>query len=130
MSCNILPSDIEDSSQGIFSGLTFPTGQGLILRISIGVLALVLVLVSPEESIEIILSLSTIGLFISQISRGRRVFQSLGWSVVLLSIGLIIGGLILGGNELNSQHISAFSGDRLEAIPAVILLWLGALILG
>ena len=122
-------SNPKSSTQGFLPELNLPVGQGLTIRISIGVLVFILVLVSPLETIELILSLSTIGLFISQISRGRKPFPSIGWCVLLLSIGLLVGGILPSGGVTESMGMHSFSADRLEAVPAIILLWLGSLLL-
>ena len=84
-------SNNDTSSPNFMPDLYLPEGQGLTIRLALGLLTLVLILSSPKESIQFILSLSTLGLFISQIRRGRKPLVSLGWSVALLSIGLIIG---------------------------------------
>ncbi len=118
------PIDSEESSNKLV------VGQGGAIRFSLGLLALVLLLISPSGSIELILSLSTIGVFISQVRRGRKIFSALGWSVVLLSIGLIVGGLIVGDVHTQNYLNSPFTSDQLEAIPALLLLWGGALLLG
>ena len=109
--------------------LALPEGYGLTIRLALGMLALLLALISPKESIQIILSLSTLGLFISQVKRGRRALPSLGWSVVLLSIGLIIGGIIISGFPESTIPGSSISRDSLESLPAILLVWLGSLLL-
>ena len=109
--------------------LSLAEGYGLTIRLALGMLTLLLALISPKESIQIILSLSTLGLFISQVKRGRRALPSLGWSVVLLSIGLILGGIIISGFPESSVPATSISKESLEAIPAILLVWLGALLL-
>ena len=123
-----LPVD-NDLGSNFFPSLDLPSGQQLTIRISLGILALLLVLISPTDSIELILSLSTIGLLISQVRRGRTLIQSILWSVILLSIGLLFGNLLLGSNPSFVDHTNTFSSERLEAIPAIVLLWLGTLFL-
>ena len=112
--------------KGLFPDLSLPEGSGLTIRLLLGILSIALLLISPS-SIDLILALSTIGVFLSQIRRGRKPISSLGWSVVLLSIGLIIGGLLL---KVFAAPIELLTSDQLEAIPALFLLWLGALLLG
>ncbi|WP_269622859.1 CPP1-like family protein [Prochlorococcus marinus] len=118
-----LPNSNDNSSE---NAINLPNGSGLTIRISLGILTLVLLLVAPDQNIQFILSIATIGLFISQIKRGRRVIQSLGWSVVFLSSGLILGGLVVSGISDQSLLVSL---AKIEALPAVFLLWIGSLIL-
>jgi len=68
----------EASTSNFLPSLELPSGQELNIRISLGILAFLLVLIVPSESVELILSFSTIGLFISQSRRG-------GLSSLLLS---------------------------------------------
>ncbi len=112
-----------------FPRLDLPSGQELTIRISLGILAFLLVLIIPADSVELILSLSTIGLLISQVRRGRTLFSSILWSIILLSIGLLFGNLLLGSAHSFVDHTNTFSSERLEAIPAIVLLWLGTLFL-
>ena len=119
-----------DSSKSNFlPSLELASGQGLNIRISLGVLAFLLVLIVPSESVELILSLSIIGLFISQARRGRPIISSILWCVLLLSVGLLSGSLLLGGAQSFIDNTGSLSSDKLEAIPAVFLIWLGALFL-
>ncbi len=122
-------SKTDSSSNSFFPQLSLPEGQGLITRLVFGILAIVLLLVSPAGSAELILALSTIGLFISQIRRGRRPLASLGWSVVLLSSGLIIGGLLTASSNSQFELISTISSEQIEALPALLMIWLGTLLL-
>ena len=120
----------KESSDNVFLPyLALPEGQGLTIRISLGLLALILIFISPKENIQIILSLSTLGLFISQVRRGRKPLASLGWSVVLLSSGLILGGLLVNGSHDTTIATIPITKEQLEALPAVVLVWLGALFL-
>ena len=119
----------ESSKSNFLPSLELPTGQELNLRISLGLLALLLVLIVPSESVELILSFSTIGLFISQSRRGRPFFSSILWCILLLSIGLLSGALLLGGAQPFLDNAGSLSSDKFEAIPAVFLLWLGVIFL-
>ncbi len=111
------------------SFISIPQGEGLVIRISLGILILVLFLISPDRNIQLILSISTIGLFVSQVKRGRKLFQSLGWSVVFLSSGYILGGIIVNGLAGIDKQALILSLDKLEALPALLLLWIGSLLL-
>ena len=119
----------EVSKSNFFPNLELPSGQELNIRISLGILAFLLVLIVPSESVEFILSFSTIGLFISQSQRGRPFFSSILWCILLLSIGLLSGSLLLGGAQSFIENSGSLSSDKFEAIPAVFLLWLGVIFL-
>ena len=83
----------------------------------------------PSGSVELILALSTIGLFISQLRRGRPFFSSIVCCILCLSLGLLSGALLLGGAQSIIDNAGSLSSDKLEAIPAVFLIWLGVLFL-
>ncbi|WP_413390168.1 CPP1-like family protein [Prochlorococcus marinus] len=119
----------EVSASNFLPSLELPSGQELNIRVSFGILAFLLVLIVPSESVELILSFSTIGLFISQSRRGRPFFSSILWCILLLSIGLLSGALLLGGAQSFIDNAGSLSSDKFEAIPAVFLLWLGVIFL-
>jgi len=119
----------ETSNSNLLPGLELASGQELNIRVALGILAFLLVLIVPNESVELILSLSTIGLFISQTRRGRPFFPSILWCILLLGVGLLSGALLLGGAQSFIDNTVTLSTDRLEAIPAIFLIWLGALFL-
>ena len=119
----------EATTSNFLPSLELPSGQELNIRISLGILAFLLVLIVPSENVELILSISTIGLFLSQSRRGRPFFSSILWCVVLLSVGLLSGALLLGGAQSLMDNTGSLSSDKFEAIPAVFLLWLGVIFL-
>ena len=119
----------EASASNFLPSLELPSGQELNIRVSFGILAFLLVLIVPSESVELILSFSTIGLFISQSRRGRPFFSSILWCILLLSVGLLSGALLLGGAQSFIDNAGSLSSDKFEAIPAVFLLWLGVIFL-
>ncbi len=120
-------SSSNSQSQSLIPDIGLPEGQGLTIRLFIGLSALLLLIFSPAESVELILSLSTILLFISLIKRGIRPLQSLGWSVVSLSVGLIIGGIVQSSFGIEIAQFTNLVGDQIQAIPAIILLWICSL---
>tara|TARA_Y100001968_G_scaffold14571_1_gene11769 strand:+ start:700 stop:1383 length:684 start_codon:yes stop_codon:yes gene_type:complete len=117
------------SSSSFLPSLELPSGQELTIRISLGVLAFILILIVPTESVELILSLSTIALFLSQARRGRPFFSSIFWCIILLSIGLLSGALLLGGAQSLIDSSNTIPSDKLEALPAIFLIWLGVIFL-
>jgi len=126
---NLNLTKYEATKSNFLPSLELPSGQELNIRISLGIFAVLLVLIVPSESVELILSFSTIGLFISQSRRGRPFFSSILWCILLLCIGLLFGELLLGGAQSFIDNSGSLSSDKFEAIPAVFLLWLGVIFL-
>ncbi|GCE65511.1 molecular chaperone DnaJ [cyanobiont of Ornithocercus magnificus] len=114
------------SSTSFMPTLRLAEGKGLLIRLALGTAGLLLVLLDTG-AVELLLSLGTIGLFISQIRRGRRPLVSLGWSALLLAIGLALGGLLLQLISLPTEVL--LNPDQIEAIPALLLLLIGTLLL-
>ena len=76
--------------------------------------------------LDLLLALSTIGVFISQVKRGRGTLSSLGWTLVLLILGLVLGAVLSG---LAAQSAVPVVVEQWQALPALILLLAGALLL-
>ena len=96
-------------------------GLGLVVRLVLGVLALVLLLVSPGSG-ELVLALGLIGTFLSQVRRGRRPLPSLGWSVLGVGAGLLIGAILVTALSSTAVAQLNLSSDQIQALPAVLLL--------
>ena len=120
-------SSSDKKEQSLLPAVNIPQGQDLITRIALGILGITLILISPDESTQIILSLSTIILLISYVKGGRGIFKSLGWSVVSLSIGLIIGGIVVGGMSNLTSQLHAFTPNKIQALVAMLFIWIGSL---
>ena len=73
------------------------------------------------------LALSTIGLFISQVKRGRRPLGALGWSLALVALGLVLGAVIAA--LLATQSGLPLNPILFEALPAYLVLLAGTLLL-
>ena len=106
--------------------LSLVEGQGLVVRAVAGGLGLVLLFLAAGSA-DFVLSLATIGLFVSQIRRGRRPLPSLGWSLLLLAVGLACGAVF---SALLAPSVgSVLTPEQLQSIPALLLMWAGALLL-
>jgi len=96
-------------------------GQGLTVRLVLGGLALVLLLVSTGSS-ELVLALGLIGTFLSQVRRGRRPLPSLGWSILGVGVGLLVGAVLVTALSTTAVTQLNLSGNQIQALPAVLLL--------
>jgi len=115
------------SPAGWVPELALVEGQGLLVRAGVGVVGLLL-LMATTGTADLVLSLATIGLFVSQVRRGRRPLASLGWSFLLLAVGLAVGAVLLGAMGAGSATFPV-APDQVQAIPAFLLMLAGALLL-
>ena len=124
-------SNLPDPAQSL-SGLapqwSLVEGQGLVVRLVGGSLALLFLIFSPGSS-QLVLSLGVIGSFLSHVRRGRRALPALGWSFMTLLVGLLLGALFTALLPAEAGLPLAVQQDQLQALPAVLLLWLGSLFL-
>ena len=110
---------------GFVPDLQLVQGQGLIVRSIAGALALLLLLLAPQ-TVDLLLALSTIGVFISQVKRGRRPLGSLGWTLLLLVAGLALGAVL---SAFTDQAGLPLVVEQWQALPTLLLLLAGALLL-
>lgn len=103
-------------------GLWFPLG-------AIGGLLLVALLL-PGASQELLLSLAVIAAVVSLQSRGSKLLAAAGWSLGLLLFGLVSGGLLLSATGGPLPLGLPLSPEQIESLPAFVLLLLGALLIG
>ena len=125
---NKLP-DPSQSLSGLKPDLALVEGQGLSVRIIAGIIGVVLLVLSAG-TIQLVLALAMIGVFLSQVRRGRRPLASLGWSLLVLSIGLAAGSLLNLALSPTAFEQLALSPLQIQALPAALLLWAAALFLG
>ncbi len=115
-------------SQYSLPKITPPSFDNLPIKISVGLLFLILLFISPDSNNRLLLSISTLILTYTQIKSGKRFIGSLGWSVTFLSIGLIFGGLLETNSFIQEVSNSSLSIQKIQSIPAMILLWLGVIL--
>ena len=98
-------------------------------KLAIGILSIIIFFVTPDSYNSLILSISTLILIYSQIRSGKKFFSSLGWSIAFLSIGIIFGGLIETNSLIQEVSNSSISIDKIQNLPAIIIIWLGIIFL-
>ena len=114
------------NSAGFLPSLSLVEGQGLLVRVIAGGIGLLLLLAAPT-AVDLVLALSTIGLFISQVKRGRKPLGALGWSLALVAVGLVLGAVIAA--LFATQSGLPLNPILLEALPAYLVLLAGTLLL-
>ena len=111
---------------GFLPSFSMVQGQGLVVRLVAGGLGLLLLLAVPTGA-DLVLALATIGLVISQVKRGCRPLGSLGWSLALVALGLLVGATFSA--LLSPQVALPLSSVQLQALPAYLVLLAGSLLL-
>ena len=124
---NKLP-DPSQSLSGLKPDWALVEGQGRSVRIIAGIIGVALLVLSAS-SIQLVLALATIGAFLSQIRRGRRPLASLGWTLLVLSIGLAAGSLLNLALSPTAIEQLGINPLQIQALPAGLLLWAAALFL-
>ena len=118
-----------NSNQNTFPKISIPSFDNFLIKVSFGILFLILLLISPDSNNRLLLSISTIILTYIQIRSGKRFVSSLGWSVTFLSIGLIFGGLFETNSFIQELSNNSLSIEKIQSIPAIIMLWIGVICL-
>ena len=109
--------------------ITPPSFDNLSIKLSVGLLFLIILLISPDPYNRLLLSISTLILTYIQIKSGKRFISSLGWSVTFLSIGLIFGGLFETNSLIQEISNNSLSIQKIQSLPAMIILWIGVIFL-
>ena len=126
-----LRTNLPDPSQSLASltpQLSLVEGQGRLVRVIAGIVGLGLLLVSVA-SVQLVLALACIGVFLSQVRRGRRPLASLGWTLLALLVGLVVGSLFTTALSPTALQQLSITPAQIQALPAAVLLWLAALFL-
>ena len=126
-----LRTNLPDPSQSLASltpQWSLVEGQGRLVRVIAGIVGLGLLLVSVA-SVQLVLALACIGVFLSQVRRGRRPLASLGWTLLALLVGLVVGSLFTTALSPTALHQLSITPAQIQALPAAVLLWLAALFL-
>ena len=106
-----------------------PSSDNISIKLSLGLLFLILLLIGPDPYNRLLLSLSTLILTYVQLKSGKRFISALGWSVTFLSIGLIFGGLFETNSFIQEISSSSLSIQKIQSLPAMIILWIGVIFL-
>ena len=109
--------------------ITPPSFDNLSIKLSVGLLFLIILLISPDSYNRLLLSISTLILTYIQIKSGKKFISSLGWSVTFLSIGLIFGSLFETNSFIQEISNNSLSIQKIQSLPAMIILWIGVIFL-
>jgi len=98
------------------------------LAVAAGLLGLLLL--APARTAELVLAFATLLTTFALQRRGSRLLVAAGWSVLLLSLGLLLGGLLLSVIDPSLPLGLPLAPQQVQALPALVVLLLGALLIG
>ena len=124
-----LNNNVKKSNEYNLPQINPPSFDNIPTKLSLGLLFLILLLISPDPYNRLLLSISTLILTYVQIRSGKRFFSALGWSVTFLSIGLIFGGLFETNSFIKEISNNSLSIQKIQSFPAMLMLWLGVIFL-
>jgi len=91
---------------------------------------LAVLLLAPPTAAELVLALATLLTAVHLQRRSGRFLPAVGWSLLLLSSGLLLGGLLLSLLDPSLPLGLPLSAQQVQSLPALLLLALGALLIG
>ena len=126
---NLTKNSANNSQKFSLSNISSGSNDQLSSKLAIGLLFIIILFVSPDSYNRLLLSISTLILIYSQLRSGKKFFGSLGWSIAFLSLGLIFGGLIDTNSFIQEVSNSSISVEKIQSLPAMLILWLGIIFL-
>ena len=126
---NLSKNNISNSQNFNLSNFSEKRIDQLPTKLSLALIFLILLFLSPDSYNRLLLSISTLVLTYVQIKSGKRFLSSLGWSVTFLSIGLIFGGLIDTNTLIQEVSTNSLSQEKIQSFPAILILWIGIVFL-
>jgi len=125
-----LNNNSENKTQNFtISNISSNSIDQLPIKLAVGLLFIIILFISPDPYNRLLLSLSTLILTYVQLKSGKRFISALGWSVTFLSLGLIFGGLLETNSFIQEISNSSLSVQKIQSIPAVLILWIGIIFL-
>jgi len=94
-----------------------------------GAVLLGILLLSPTANADLVLAFATVLTVVNLQRRLGRLPPAVGWSVLLLSAGLLLGGLLVSAIDPSLPLGLPLAPPQVQSLPALVLLVLGALLI-
>ncbi len=94
-----------------------------------GAILLAILLLTPAANAELVLAFGTVLTVVNLQRRLGRLLPAVGWSVLLLSFGLLVGGLLVSAIDPSLPLGLPLAPPQVQSLPALLLLLLGALLI-
>jgi hypothetical protein len=109
--------------------LAWAQGRDLWLPLIADGVLLVLMLLVPASTPELLLALATGVTLLNLQRRNGRFLAALGWSFGLLLTGLVLGAVVVGVLNAGLPFGLPLGASQVQGLPALLLLLLGALLI-
>jgi len=90
---------------------------------------LILLFAVPAAPAELLLALATLVTVLCLQRRNGRFLQAVGWSFALLTVGLVLGGLLLAAINPALPLGLPIGSIQVQSLPALLLLLLGSMLI-
>ncbi|MEB3326385.1 MAG: CPP1-like family protein [Synechococcus sp.] len=111
-------------------GLALATGRELWFPVAGGGALLLLLLLVPSFPADLVLALATALAVINLQWRHRRFLAAVGWGFGLLCLGLLLGAILAAALPSSLPIGLPLAPLQVQSLPALLVLLLGALLLG
>jgi hypothetical protein len=111
-------------------GLALATGRERWFPLATSGVLLLLLLLAPGFPPDLLLALATAMAVINLQWRNRRFLAAVGWGFGLLCLGLLVGAILAGALSTSLPLGLPLSPLQVQSLPALLLLLLGALLIG
>ena len=111
-------------------GLALATGRELWFPLATSGALLLLLLLAPGFPPDLVLAFATAMAVINLQWRIRRFLAAVGWGFALLCAGLLVGAILAGALSSSLPLGLPLSLTQVQSLPALLLLLLGALLIG
>ena len=111
-------------------GLALATGRELWFPLATSGALLLLLLLAPAFPPDLVLAFATAMAVINLQWRNRRFLPAVGWGFALLCAGLLVGSILAGALSNTLPLGLPLSLTQVQSLPALLLLLLGALLIG
>jgi hypothetical protein len=113
----------------VLPSLALASGREFWLPLGVTGALLVLLFTVPSAPAELLLALATLLTVYCLQRRNGRFLQAVGWSLALLSVGLVLGGLLLAAINPALPLGLPIGPIQVQSLPALLLLLLGSLLI-
>ena len=124
-----LPRPTLKFSAPVLPSLSLAEGRERWLPLAGGGVLLSILLLTPASSAELVLAFATVLTVVNLQRRLGRLLPAVGWSVLLLSLGLLLGGLLVSAIDPGLPLGLPLASQQVQSLPALLLLVLGALLI-